>query len=188
MTTKTLTMIILLSLTSCDWFDLREPEDPSFTRSSFVEPFSANDVPDNLAFAFADGNLENFKKCITNSSISDNYVFYPSPELQNQISVLFSADEINVFTNLKSDLLPKERMTVQWSNTAIVNQIDSAEWKADYKLLIPRTSTDYPSFIEGKIILNLRKAPNNLWFISRWRDFSLNGDYCWSDLKWRFVN
>lgn len=173
---------------SCGLFDLRDPEEPSFSRSSFVEPFSAADVPDNLSFAFADGNLENFRKCLVNITSSENYVFYPSPELQNEIPVLDSDDEQNAFTNLKSDLLPKERITVQWSGVNLTNQIDSAEWKADYKLLIPRTSTDYPSFIEGKIILTIKKAPNGLWFISRWRDYSLNGEYCWSDLKWRFLN
>ena len=181
-------VIIVLGFSSCGLFDIRNPDEPSFSRSSFVEPFSPSDVPDNLGFAFSDGSSENFRKCLTNPTSAETFVFYPSPELQNQIPLLDSDDELNSFNNLKSDLLPKERITVQWGSVSLSNQIDSAEWKADYKLLIPRTSTDYPSFIEGKIILTIKKAPNGLWFISRWRDFSLNGDYCWSDLKWRFLN
>ncbi|NUQ82343.1 MAG: hypothetical protein HUU10_12095 [Bacteroidetes bacterium] len=178
-------LVVLLLLTGCDWFDLRDPEEPSQRRSSFQEPFQPEFVLDNLRFAFSEANPENFRKCLGSDG---DYQFIPSPEFQSSIPPLTREDEIVVFTNQMRDLLPQETMTVTFINAAFQpTQIDSVEWVADYRLFIPRSSTDYPSNIDGKMVLNLRKSPEGLWYIYRWRDFSVLNNFCWSQLKLRFM-
>lgn len=175
-------------LTGCDWFEPRQHEPPSSFRSSFVQPIVPEDVTENLRLSFSEANKENFRKCLGNPDEPDSYVFFPSPELQGLIPLLDQEQEVSSFSNLILDLLPNEKkITLQFLEPKLVNQIDSAEWRADYRLLIPRSSTDYPSFIDGKMILTLRKDKQGFWFIHRWRDYSLSGNYCWSQLKWRFV-
>jgi len=176
-----------LLLRSCSLLDLRDPEEPSFTRSSFVQPALPEDVPENLRFAYSEGNKENFRKCLGDPANPESYRFIPSPELQTQIPGFSPEEEVSSFSNLMLNLLPREKMTVQWLNAKMENQIDSARWTADYQLFIPRSGSDFPSFIDGRIQLHLRKDASGFWTIYRWRDFSLSGNYCWSQLKWRFV-
>lgn len=177
----------LILLSGCNLFELREHEEPSSFRSSFVQPVVPENVPENLRLSFSEGNKENFRKCLGDQENTDSYRFVPSPELQSQIPFLDQQQEISSFSNLILDLLPQEKMTVQFLEPKLVNQIDSAEWQAVYNLAISRSSTDYPSFIDGKITLTLRKDKQGFWYIYRWRDYSLSETYCWSKLKWRFV-
>lgn len=172
--------LIFLSANSCDLFDLRSPQDPAGSRSSFVEPFLLTDVPENLVFSFSDGSSSNFKKCLS----SQSYSFIPSPEFQTELSGLTAEDEENIFKGLiNTGLNPKDHISIEWSEIVFENQIDSTEWKANYKVFAP--GPNLGSF-EGKIILNLRKESDNLWYISKWRDFSVSGERSWSELKLKF--
>lgn len=179
--------LVLILLNGCSWFELRDHEEPSSFRSSFVQPTVPEEVPENLRLSFSESNKENFRKCLGDPVSPESYLFIPSPELQTLNPVLDQQQEVSSFANLMLDLLPNEKLTVQFLEPKLVNQIDSAEWRADYRLLIPRSSTDYPSFIDGKMTLTLRKDQQGFWYIHRWRDYSLSGNYCWSQLKWRFV-
>ncbi|MBN8706865.1 MAG: hypothetical protein J0L62_13395 [Bacteroidetes bacterium] len=179
---------ILILLSGCDLFELRKHEEPSSFRSSFVQPVVPENVPENLRLSFSEANKENFRKCLGDPDDPDSYLFIPSPELQSQIPFLDQQQEVSSFSNLVLDLLPEEKkITLQFIEPKLVNQIDSAEWQAGYSLFISRSSTDYPSFIDGKMVLNLRKDKQGFWYIYRWRDYSLSDTYCWSKLKWRFV-
>lgn len=178
-------LMVLVVTAGCNWFDLRDPEEPSQRRSSFQEPFQPEFVLDNLRFAYSEANTENFRKCL---GPEGDYQFIPSPEFQSSIPVLSREDEGVVFANQMRDLLPQETMTVTFINAAFQpTQIDSVEWVADYRLFIPRSSTDYPSNIDGRMVLNFRKSPEGLWYIYRWRDYSVLNNYCWSQLKLRFM-
>jgi len=179
--------VLFFTLIGCEWFEPRDHESPSSFRSSFVQPIVPEDVPENLRLSFSEANKENFRKCLGDPDNPDSYLFIPSPELQVLIPVLDQQQEVSSFSNLILDLLPNEKLTLQFLEPKLVNQIDSAEWRADYRLLVPRSSTDYPSFIDGKMVLSLRKDKQGFWNIYRWRDYSLSGNYSWSQLKWRFV-
>lgn len=181
--------IFLLLFDSCSFFDLRDPEEPAQSRSNFIEPFSPEDVPENLKSAFYYGNTNNYKRCL----LSETYVFIASPELQNEIPNLNLEQDVSSFDGLNRDIefklgdvVSREAIILDWTGISVVNQIDSVEWKADYTLQIPNIgSTDYSKYIQGKIILNLKRV-DNLWYISRWRDYSVSSSYCWSQLKQRF--
>ncbi len=194
MKTKTISSLFpvpffLLLLSGCSLFDLRDPEEPAQSRSSFIEPFSPEDVPENLKAAFYYGNTNNYKRCL----LSETFVFIPSPEFQNEIPNLNSDQDVSSFDGLNRDIefkvgdvISREAIILDWTGISVVNQIDSVEWKADYTLQIPNIgATDYSKYIQGKVILNLKRI-DNLWYISKWRDYSVSGGYCWSQLKQRF--
>lgn len=184
---RTIFYLFFFLLISCELFKLRSPDEPSASRSEFVQPVFPELVSLNIQNALSDGNRENYRKSIGLDGLENSYFFVPAPELQSQIPLIDRVDDVSSFTGLISDLLPNERLTLQWQDLTIINQIDSAEVKADYQLFIPRSSTDYPSFIAGKTILTLKKSSEGLWYVSRWRDFSVSGGYSWSQLKWRFI-
>ncbi len=59
---KILLITFLLTISACDLFQVRDPEDPTETKSSYRVPVEPKDVIQNLINAFNDKNPNDYKK------------------------------------------------------------------------------------------------------------------------------
>lgn len=182
-------LLVTAIIQGCGIFDTREPEPPETVRSTYTLPTTASLVIENLEFAIAQKNSENYNKCISQTS----FQFVPDSRSQQNYELIFSQwsqlaekkylDNLISATNSTSSsvlFLDNERLTQ-------INS-DSALYQANYVVVFQHNFQNIPKSARGNLTLNIG-TDNDLYYIKKWEDFRQNDtDFTWSELKANFSN
>jgi len=186
-----LTIILLTGVLSCqlgcDLFTTRDPEPPSTSTSTFLQPVSADLVLENLKNAIAQGNADNYFRCFIDPSLSDRaYTFVPSVEISAQYASVFAAwtpeNERQYFQNLGAPLNGTPYLTLSSSRTLAVSS-DSVVYSMEYTLYYPHRRSGVTAYVQGNMLLYLGTNEQRNWAIYRWQDNKTVSDSTWSYWK-----
>ena len=187
-----LTLLLSLTVVSCDLFHTREPEPPTKGGSSYLPPTSPQRVLQNLTNAVKERNTDSYVRCLADSLTSPRtFRFIPTEQSAAQYYGVFSSwslrNERQYFDNLKSHMSPSAvpGLTLSRETFEYISG-DSAIYDAGYVLFIPHDVTGVPQTIRGNLHLTMGLDRNNMWMIYQWIDLSSGSEYSWSDLKGRF--
>lgn len=190
---KILIIIGLVFLAGCDLFSTRTVEPPEDPRSNFTPPTSYDIVIQNLQFAIAEKNLNNYMSCFVDTGFSSTpFKFTADVESQIQYPNLSNWDynkERTYYTNLLSLTNAGATSTLFLSNEQVFNTLDSAVYDSDYLLVFNHTRETVAKQVRGKLRFVLVSNSNNFWAVQEWYDFKNNStDTTWSVLKAGFAN
>ncbi len=183
-------IIIAASLHSCA---LRDDEEPTTSRTTFVPPTSPDLVMVNLQFAVIEKDVNNYMACFVDSTYSSRrYSYVPDVISQIQYPIFQNwklTNEKSYFTSLLSLMNENATSNVFFSNGTLNTLADTAVYDADYLLRADHQKTNVAKTLKGKIRLILSADSRNLWSIHKWTDFqSAETDTTWSVLKANFSN
>ena len=183
----------ILFLQSCDLFSTRGVETPSDPRSTFIQPTSADIVLDNLEFAIAEKNLNNYIKCFVDTTFSARrFRYFPDAVSQSSYPVFLSwslNNERAYFSNLISFSTATSPSNLFRDNTVFNTSIDSTIVDMDYILIFDHSRSNVAKQTKGKLRFIMGADERGLWSIHSWYDFlNANNDTTWSVLKANFVN
>lgn len=193
-----LLLLVTLTLTACDLFKTRNPEEPDTGRSSFLPPTDASIVIENFKKSIIEKNPENYIACLSELSDSqeNHYVFIPSAESMAIYSSIFRNWDIQSersYLNSLFSSLPDERypeFTFSGPGFDIL-QPDSAVYIGEYELVVKHDIKTVPEIFRGTLQFTITPGSNGLWAISRWIDTKKtnnDNDPTWSVLKALFSN
>lgn len=183
----------LLLAASCDLFETRTPEKPSQGGSTFVPATSPDQVLLNLKSAIAERNTQNYLRSFVDSlSSSRAFEFIPTSSAYARWPSVFSrwnlAAERIYFDNVTTLVPQSAASSLSLAGAFQLLGSDSAQYNADYQLLLPHGLESIPQSVHGNIQLFLATDRNKIWSIYRWIDTGFDADPSWSDLKARFAN
>jgi hypothetical protein len=183
----------LVLLAGCDLFSTRTVEPPEDPRSNFTPPTSYDIVIQNLQFAIAEKNLNNYMSCFVDTGFSSSsFKFNADVESQIQYPNLNNWDinkERIYFTNLLSLTNAGASSTLFLSNEQVFNSLDSAVYDSDYLLVFNHSRETVAKQVRGKLRFILVPNTNNFWAVQEWYDFkNISTDTTWSVLKAGFAN
>jgi hypothetical protein len=190
---KILLILGLIFLAGCDLFTTRTVEPPEDPRSNFTPPTSYDIVLQNLQFAIAEKNLNNYMSCFVDTGFSSTpFKFNADIESLIQYPNLSNWDinkERTYYTNLLSLTDIAKTSTLFFSNEQVFNSLDSAVYDSDYLLVFNHSRETVAKQVRGKLRFTLVPNNNNFWAIQEWYDFKNNSeDTTWSVLKAGFAN
>lgn len=190
---KILIFVGLLLLAGCDLFSTRTVEPPIDPRSNFTPPTSYDIVIQNLQFAIAEKNLNNYMNCFVDTSYAPaTFLFNADIESLIQYPSLNNWDinkERTYYTNLLSLTEIAQTSTLFLSNEQVFNSLDSAVYDSDYLLVFNHSRETVAKQVKGKLRFIIVPNANNFWAIQEWYDFKNNSeDTTWSVLKAGFAN
>lgn len=185
MTSKIVLGIILISLTGCDLFDTRDPENPSETKSSYRVPVEPKDVIQNLINSFNDKNSDDYKKNFSTGLPLVNREFFYVPS--GNVSSIFPSDwdvddEFQYFNNLISRSPEGVPVSLSFSEEVYDIRADSSLYTAKYSLSIPVQNSD-PKIFQGSLKFTMTRDINSAWIIYFWEDIAIQNIKSWSELK-----
>ena len=197
-----LLLTFLLSVTSCNLFKTRQPEDPNTGQSSYHPPTSPDTVISNFINAILEKNSENYNLCFSDTSKSDkfNYYFISSSDasiyaslFQNWNIISEQRFFVSLITKISSDVQPE----IIFSNSTYhfdVKTPDSAVFITDYYLHVEHNLPSVNKTFAGTLQFTITSNPKNgLWGIYRWTDSRPSSatdtvKATWSILKAQFSN
>ena len=181
--------LITAFIQGCGIFDTRDPEPPETVRSTYTLPTTAGIVIDNLEYAIAQKNSENYSKCISQNA----FQFIPDSRSYQNYELIFSQwnqlaekkyldNLISVTTTTSSSVLFLDNKRLTQINS------DSALFQANYIVVFQHNLQNIPKSARGNLTLNI-STDNELFYIKKWEDFRQNDtDFTWSELKAKFSN
>lgn len=193
---KPLTLLaICAALLSCENpFATRTPEEPKGAGSRYIPPFSAEIVVENLRNAITDRNVENYLRCFTDSTRTDERFRYePDAASSNQYPGTFTqwslTQERDYFSQLRAALPVDSLRSLRLDSLQTITFNDSAQFVRAYELNVrhKQQSAGVPGLVRGELRFWLRKDPFGEWSIYRWADFATGQAQTWSALKAAFV-
>ena len=188
--------LLLWGLACKSPFSTREPEPPDDDSSArFIDASLPEVVFENLEYAFADRNVENYIRSFVDSTRSQlRFLFLPDQSV--------AANHPGVFLNW---LIENERrymeqlLQVVPSDSALsllfLNKtqqsptVNDVTFDVDYIIIARHTKQDVnipenlPVVMKGNAKFRLAKNQTGTWEIYRWEDFSNSTDPSWSELK-----
>lgn len=183
-------ILFLITISSCDVFETRQPEEPNTGRTDFVTPTTPENLFSNLKSALKEKVVENYLQCLSDPGISDEpFEFIPSAtSLQNypSLSDWNREAERQYFNNLKTGTTEGSAILLELFNEFQNIQGNSATFQNDYRLIITPTDEAIPTEYRGSVIFNILLDSRNYWVINSWEDIGIEGYPSWSDLKGRF--
>jgi hypothetical protein len=185
---KILVLSSLAVLAACDLFQVREPEDPSQTKSSYRVPVEPKDVIQNLINAFKDKNSNDYKKNFSTGLplVNRDFFFVPSANVFQSFPVDWYVDEeFQYFNNLVTRSPQDIPITLSFSDEVYDIRADSSIYSAKYFLSIPVLNSE-PKVFEGSLKFTMTTDINAAWIIYFWEDITLPGSKSWSELKIEF--
>ncbi len=185
--------LLLLLASSCDIFETRTPEKPSQGGSTFVPATSPDQVLSNLKNAIAERNTQNYLRSFVDSLSSTRaFEFVPTSSAYARYPSIFSrwtlASERAYFDNVTTLVPASIISSLSLAGAFQILGSDSAQYNADYQLVMPHGIESIPQSVHGNIQLFLATDRNKIWSIYRWIDTGSGSDPSWSDLKARFAN
>lgn len=182
--------VSLLFFSSCI-FKTREPENPAEPSANYKPPTVASDVFTNMANAFGDKNVVNYRSSFADSSTAGrSFVFEPSPQALSKYGVFLGwnrQSEEQYFNNIVAQLQPSAVPSLNLSFSTQSISTDSAFFEATYQLAVPHTRSLIPQTALGRAQFYLLKNSAQNWVIWRWVDLAnQQGDFTWSDMKGEF--
>ena len=184
---------LFLLLSGCGLFDLRDPEDPSNTRATFIPPTTPENVTRNLISAITEKNVENYTKCFVDSNYSQRRFSYtPDAVSMSQYPVFANwsiTKEKNYYNNLAALTNQNATAFLSLPNMNISSATDTAVIDSEYIMIYEHNRATVGKTMKGKLRFYLSTDSRNLWSIHNWIDFKVNeGDTTWSALKANFSN
>jgi hypothetical protein len=185
---KILFALLILGCFGCDIFDVRDPENPTDTRSGYIVPVQPNDVIQNLITAFRERNANDYRKNFAEGPpiVERVFFFVPSGNVVASFpSEWFIDEEFQYFNNLISRTPPDNPINLSLINEQYDIQADSALYSAEYSLSVPILNAD-PQIYEGSLKFTMIRDNTNIWVIYFWEDIATSGKQSWSELKVEF--
>lgn len=192
-------ILFAITLSSCEMFSTRSPEEPDLGNTNFIPPTEPAIVILNLESSISEMNIENYMNCF--HSFSDaprlNFQFTASAEATTQFPSIFTNWGINEerrsFNSIVSALGEGRYTKLTWINRKPMQETaDSAIFTSDYYFSAPNSDDNIPDDYAGRIQLTLTFRNNGLWYISRWLDFNVQVNdtvnNTWSVLKGFYYN
>ena len=178
-------------------FATREAEQPSTDQSSWRFPTDPVIVLENMKSAFQEKNVENYMKCLVDSSvlfkfIPDAYEASNNPGIFERWDLSYEQTYINkIFTSIPDD----STRTLIFSTDFTRNDFpDSVQIRIDYTLDLHHVvSESYPKQGKGEADLWFNRR-SGIWVITRWEDNETKIDSAstrlssWSTFKASFIN
>ncbi|HNR67254.1 MAG TPA: hypothetical protein PKN04_00705 [bacterium] len=188
-------LVYLLSMLwlNCQFpFSTRDPEKPSSTQSSWIQPTAPEYVLINLKNALAEKNSTNYLRCLADTSISgQSFRYHADPSVANAYPNLFDRwnklSETNYVNQLMLFLKPDSvvKLTLSASKSIDIGDINRITLVQDYQLDVRHTckETDCPRLMAGQSELILGRNTESLWAIVEWTDRSSGETPTWSQLR-----
>jgi hypothetical protein len=184
-----MSMVLCFSMSSCDLFKTRTPQEPTQSSSNRIPPTDPEKVLQNMIDAFHDKNTENYLYSL--SSVS--FTFEATANAQRNFGSTFLAwdksSEHDYFAKLIIQVPQNSFITLKFDSMSVdPTATDSSQGDTYYNLTIPFTGTNPIKNFRGRAQFMFARDQNGLWFIRRWLDIGLNAsDSTWSDLKGAFA-
>lgn len=184
-------LALTLAFASSCFFDTRTPDNPAEPSANYKPPTEATDVFLNMANAFADKNVLNYRKSFADSATAGrSFVFEPTSQALSQYGVFVGwsrQSEEQYFNNITVQLQPLSAPSLLFTFGTQSVSSDSAFFEGSYQLTVPHTKSLVPQVSLGQVQFYLLKDNIQNWVIWKWVDLSnQQGDFTWSDLKGEF--
>jgi hypothetical protein len=185
---KILFAILLVFSVGCDIFEVRDPENPTDTRSGYIVPVQPSDVIQNLITSFRERNANDYRKNFAEGPPVVDRVFYfvPSGNVVSSFpSEWFISEEFQYFNNLITRTPQGVPINLSFTGEQFDIQGDSAIYSAGCSLSVPVQNTE-PQIFEGSLKFTMTIDNNRTWVIYFWEDIALPDKNSWSALKVEF--
>jgi hypothetical protein len=183
-----LLLSFLVSLTACDLFQVRDPEDPSQTKSSYRVPVEPKDVIQNLINSFKDKNPNDYKKNFSTGLplVNRDFFFVPSGNVVSSFPTDWYVDEeFQYFNNVVSRSPQDIPITLSFTDEVFDIRADSSIYSAKYFLSLPVLNSE-PRVFQGSLKFTMTTDINAAWVIYFWEDIADQESKSWSELKIAF--
>ena len=185
---KILLLTLLISLAACDLFQVREPEDPTETKSNYRVPVEPKDVIQNLINAFNDKNPNDYKKNFSTGFplVNRDFFFVPSGNVLSNFPTDWTInEEFQYFNNLITRSTQDVPISLSFIDEVYDIQSDSSIYSAKYFISVPVLNSD-PKVYEGSLKFTMTTDINAAWIIYFWEDIAKQDSKSWSELKIEF--
>lgn len=185
---------LLLPVLACQSpFATRDPEPPDTQQSTWIQPTSASYVLINLRNAIAEKNIQNYLRCLADTShVKQRFLYLPEPAVQAANPGLFRSwgyEEERNYLNQLFLVLPKDS-TSQLTLTSLRENAsqDSVIFLHEYQLTLrhQRQSQYGLAVSRGQVEFRLIRSAENSWYIHRWTDYAVSGSVTWSAVRAAF--
>ncbi|HLE56349.1 MAG TPA: hypothetical protein VJB15_04635 [Rhodothermia bacterium] len=186
-----LTVPVLGLLIGCDVFATRDPEPPQAGIGTWLQPDTPDRVVDNLRTAVTEMNSGNYLR-----SLDADFAFEPSQAARAREAALWQgwgrADEETYFSRLVASSGFSSGHDLQLlDQTENVLSDEKYVFDANYILTVrhSRTAEDIPTEFQGRLIWEIERSEEGLWYLHRWVDVDSESQTVasWSELKASFV-
>jgi hypothetical protein len=181
--------LILFCMGCGNPFSIRNAEEPVNPSSSWTPPHSAEEVLTNLIKAIEERNIENYMRCLIDSSNSNAvFQFDPDPILAVEYASVFSDwndQKEKAVMNLAFSKVPTDSLSklVFTEDIKEISTPDSVVFIKKYRLELHHTDVSLPVEYEGQVEFWFTEDRQGWWAIYRWIDNSVSDYRSWSYLK-----
>lgn len=182
---------------SCDVFPTRQAELPKNNSNNYLLATNQNILIDNFQKSVSSADYNNYANCFSTKSNGQikEFEFIPSGDINNLYSSLFQnwsyQEEIRNFKSIIGNLNSENKLNLYLLNKEYTDiNSDSLVFTSDYELKIETNDEKNSILYNGKLLLNLYRESNGIWFISKWTDLqsSIPDIKTWSNLKVKYSN
>ena len=188
MSSKILPIIILFTAVSCDLFQVRDPEDPNETKSSYRVPVEPKGVIENLINSFKDRNSNDYKMNFSTGPplVNRDFYFVPSGNVFSNFPTNWNInEEFQYFNNLITRTPQNVPITLLFSDEEYDIRADSSIYSAKYFLSVPILNSE-PKIFRGSLKFTMITDITAAWIIYFWEDIAEQDSKSWSELKIEF--
>ena len=185
---KILHLVLFLIIVRCDIFEVRNPENPTDTKSGYRVPVEPKDVIQNIINSFRDRNANDYKKNFAGGPplVNQEFFFVPSGNVLSSFPTDWTVEqEFQYFNNLVSRTPQGVVVNLTFTNEFYDVRADSSIYSAEYSISVPVLNSE-PSVYEGSIKFTMITDINAAWVIYFWEDIAKVGAKSWSELKIEF--
>ncbi len=183
-----LAAFMMLQFSSCELFSARDPEDPQFGQSTWLQPDTPERVIQNIQNSVRDLNSQNYSR-----SLSTEFRFQSTLTAEEREPLLWTSwsgpDELSYFQRLvgaSSGFSGHGLELIDTIPTVVSESIYLFE--ANYLLTLNHSRTDegIPTEMQGRLSWKIIQLSSGLWVLEEWIDVEIQNQSSWSDLKAAF--
>lgn len=184
------TLLLGITISSCDLLTTRDAEKPDQGRSSYVIATTPDQLFVNLRNSFFEKVEKDYMSSFVDTSfLSVEYRFTPSSEAIFKYNILtewdLNAEEI-YFRNLINAVDKNENIVLNLQLLSSSVDGNSERRNYNYSISLPIIDESTSSIYEGNAFFKLNLDANNQWVITEWEDTKIGDNPTWSELKGRF--
>ncbi|MCG6913556.1 hypothetical protein LJE86_06525 [bacterium BMS3Abin03] len=187
-------IILPTFLVSCDLFQTRPPEGPDQSRSNYISPSEPKILIENIINSFSDKNADNYRKSFESNPTSIAFTFIPTSSAQvtyQSIWLDWNIDsEFQYFKSAQTTVPSELPMTLSLSTeqgSFSVLGADSVKYNSKYSISIPQYNSNALNY-QGNVEFTLIRDSRQIWVINYWKDYAIQDNPSWSDLKGSYAN
>ena len=187
-------IILPTFLVSCDLFQTRPPEGPDQSRSNYISPSEPKILIENIINSFSDKNADNYRKSFESNPTSIAFTFIPTSSAQvtyQSIWLDWNIDsEFQYFKSAQTTVPSELPMTLSLSTeqgSFSVLGADSVKYNSKYSISIPQYNSNALNY-QGNVEFTLIRDSRQIWVINYWKDYAIQDNLSWSDLKGSYAN